>query len=172
MKDSNRGIMISAGVSTTLSFTKHRGDIEVGGGHGLWNKGDHEKYCWWLRSWKHCHGSYIDDRLVSKKALSARTPEGVNRFVEALTTRKEDARQKWPRRSQRTVEISHSSSYDVDWWVRKRVEMQPANPSQNGEEALPVIVWGMKTSTNILSTYQLLDWILMQESPYQRKTSA
>ena len=35
MKDSNRGIMISAGVSTTLSFTKHRGDIEVGGGHDL-----------------------------------------------------------------------------------------------------------------------------------------
>jgi hypothetical protein len=34
MKDNNRGIRIRA-ASTTLSFSKRRGDIEVGGGHGL-----------------------------------------------------------------------------------------------------------------------------------------
>jgi hypothetical protein len=34
------------------------------------------------------------------------------------------------------VEISHINTYDVDWWVRKRVEMQSDNQSQNGEEAL------------------------------------
>jgi uncharacterized membrane protein len=42
--------------------------------------------------------------------------------------------------------------------------MQSDNPSQNGEEALPVIVWEMKTITNILSIYQLLDWILIYMS--------
>jgi hypothetical protein len=35
MKDNNRGIMIRAPASTTLSFSKRRGDIEVGGGHDL-----------------------------------------------------------------------------------------------------------------------------------------